>query len=381
MKAVKFLAIMAMIWVSSSVLAACPVQETTIFFANGVDTNYWEAENSRDRLYAELEKDSRFRPDCVRPALAYNTNEPLILDFVEAIIQKTAEETGVDNFPWGKWQRAESTEEWFESFIQDALFTPARTLIAGGRFVFGDQRDEHVLAYQAELQQGRRVILAVHSQGSINAAEERALLSSFEQSGTDIVAAAAFSLPEPDPSRYTTIDRDNLTVSGGGIFTTPEPNIFLDVPDFLLCDPATPSPFYCHAFIKSYMSISPSREKYVGDIIALLSSAPPAGNPTTLSGLVRRSGVLDPVPRVRIVVCRIAAETDRSCGTILTETTSGSDGRYQTESFPECIPCAVEASVMIGDSLYTAFQTITSLPAGSGNVTEDITVYQVVSVN
>lgn len=277
MKTIKYLAIIIAFLSSFSAQAVCPTQQTTIFFANGVNVDYTEAQKSMVRLYDELKKDARFRTDCVRPDLSYNTNEFFLNDFVQAIIQKTAEKTGVDNFPWDKWLHPENTADWFEAVVQDALFTPARLAIAGGRWIFGDQRDEHILAYQAELALGRKIILASHSQGTINSKEERLIMSPTEKSNVNIVAAAAFSLPEPDGTKYTTIDRDNLTVGGGGIYTTPEPNIFLTIDEHNECfqDIIPSFPFLdCHGFLQTYMRIPRSRDKYVNDIIAALPPPP-----------------------------------------------------------------------------------------------------------
>ena len=268
---------------SFSVLAACPTQQTTIFFANGVnvdkDDGPTSARKSMKRLEEELIKeslkDSRVRFDCIQMDLAYNTNEPtFITDFVEALIQKTAEETGVDNFPWGQWLLAETPLEYYQAFIKDALFLPVKGAIDAGRFVLGDQRDEHIAKFQTEIGLGRQVLLASHSQGSINSKEERTIMTEAERLSTRIVSAAAFSFPEPDETRYTTLNEDNLAVGGFG-FPTPPTNIILG--GFLNPSPCrlpTVLPVYCHDFIQAYMTIPESRNKIVADIVAALPITP-----------------------------------------------------------------------------------------------------------
>ena len=327
MKTVKYLAIIIVFLVSFPALAICPTQQTTIFFANGVNVDREGpdgAEDSRVALKTRvLEKG--VSPECVVFALAYNTNEFFLNDFVQAIIQKTAEKTGVDNFPWGQWLHPESATDWFESVVQDALFTPARITIAGGRWIFGDQRDEHIAAYETELSLGRKIILAAHSQGTINAKEERTIMTPAEQLNVNIVAAAAFSLPEPDETRYTTIDRDNLTVGGGGIYTTPEANIFLTLDEHSECfQDITPSfPFFdCHGFLQTYMRILRSRDKYVADIIALLPAATPSG---TIEGFTFIAGC----GGEKIISPNIAVQSVReSDGQLVAETVSDSLGFY-----------------------------------------------------
>jgi hypothetical protein len=277
MKAIKLVAILATTLVSFSALAICPTQQTTIFFENGVNVDKYGpggAEESKERLKEELLKEG-VTEDCAKFLVAYNTNEPTyVTDFVEAFIQKSAEFTGADNFPWAEWQNTISTPDWFLQVAEKFISIPARILIETGRWVLGDQRDEHALAYQKEIQLGRNIILAAHSQGTVNAKEERLILSPAEQSSTKIVGAAAFAFPEPDESRYTTMDEDKLAIGGLG-FASPPANIFLTPGDSLACQPAVPNPWYCHEFIRSYMGITPARDKIVNDIVDALPATPP----------------------------------------------------------------------------------------------------------
>jgi hypothetical protein len=344
MKTVKLVAILAMMCAPFLVVAQCPTQETTLFFANGVNVDYGEAEESMVRLYDELKlkTESGFRTDCVRPDLAYNTNEPtFITDFVEALIQKTAEQTGVDNFPWGQWLLAETPLEYYQAFIKDALFLPVKGAIDAGRFVLGDQRDEHIAKFKTEIGLGRQVLLASHSQGSVNSKEERTIMTEAEQLSTRIVSAAAFSFPEPDETRYTTLSEDNLAFGGFG-FPTPPANIILG--GFLNPSPCrlpTPLPVYCHDFIQAYMTIPEARDKIVADIIASLPTVPETA---TLQGYTYRllfDGSATVLEGEALVSLR-----DYDTGVILSETTSGIDGFYSF-SAASCAHCSIDASKFI----------------------------------
>ena len=277
MKMLKIMAMCVMLFAACSVFAECPTQPSTIFFANGIDVDQPDARLAKERLQEEL-VNSGVSNECVLYKLAYNTNEPFFLDIVEALIQKNAEYTGIDNFPWGQWQRAESTTDWFASFVQDIIAVPSWILIESGRWVLGDQRDEHVLAYKMELQKGKNLILVGHSQGSINVKEERQILTPVEQSVTSIVAAAAFSYPEPDQNAYTTMEADILAIGAFTYFDAPPANIpYLGICDDV--DPLHPSAsiiWYCHSFEKAYLVKEAAKTKIIYDIIAALPTEPSA---------------------------------------------------------------------------------------------------------
>ncbi|MEI8104022.1 MAG: hypothetical protein WCG84_03940, partial [Candidatus Moraniibacteriota bacterium] len=75
------------------VFAGCPTQRTTVVYVNGIDTTEREAGKSMSLLRDEMLKASGVSVGCVDFTYAYNTNEPIFLDLLEAGVQKTRELT------------------------------------------------------------------------------------------------------------------------------------------------------------------------------------------------------------------------------------------------------------------------------------------------
>lgn len=369
----KLLAIMAMLLVSYSVQAQCPVQKTTMFFGNGMDNTTEEAIDSKNLLKRILEQQPFFNPECVEVKLAYSRTEGLTTDLLEAARQKEIEEDLTPTNFWEMFERLTAPRPWFLNLMAGAFFAVDRPNPSDAKILA--QIQEHLALYRAEPADNLRIHFG-HSQGTLFGNEVWLAMTPEERDRTKLLAVATPAEDVVDGGPYTTIEEDAIITNT--FVGELAPNIFApNRDDGTLC----PDDWACHGIGTSYLfPNTASRVKILADVKALLPTFQ-TGDPTTLSGFVRREGSFHPVSGVSIVVCRISAETDQSCGDILAETTSESDGLYQTASFSDCTPCAVEAIVMIETTLYRAFQTITSLPANSGNVREDITLHEVVSVN
>ena len=85
---------------SPSNVNACETPQTAIFFVNGIGNSARAAEESRAQLELRLFAREAVDPSCISVKLAYNHNEPLFLDWVEAWQQKMAE---VDDFMVTFW--------------------------------------------------------------------------------------------------------------------------------------------------------------------------------------------------------------------------------------------------------------------------------------
>jgi hypothetical protein len=274
MKIMKFIAIFAiMFMLSPFVLAVCPVQGTDIEFVNGVDVEKRDAIASTTRLEKVVTEHPNVNPECVKFNTSYNINEPYFIDFLEAGLQKAEELSGDSSDFWKQYFRTVSALDWFNNLVVETLFVPINGAIGLGEYALGDQTIEHLAKYTEHTApatvggQRKRLILVGHSQGSAVAVLEREKLSSSDKENTFVVSASAFTVPEPEHDRYTTLDKDNLASVIFAQWGAPLPNVPLE--STTRCDNSN-AKWLCHAFKETYLNIPESRNKIADDIVSFL---------------------------------------------------------------------------------------------------------------
>jgi hypothetical protein len=136
MEPLRCLVVLTAIVVSPFSHAVCPVQETTVFYVNGIDTKRSDADNSRKKLEGELHRRG-FTADCVTFDLAYNSNEPLFLDFLEGGLQRAEEATGRVNAFWESYFRMTVPFSSFNDLV-DLTYNLINEAIRDGKFVLGN---------------------------------------------------------------------------------------------------------------------------------------------------------------------------------------------------------------------------------------------------
>lgn len=292
MKAIKLVAILAIMLTSFSVRAVCPTQQTTIFFINGVDNTIDDAKLSRGELATAL-KSRGVNLDCVTVKLAYNKSENRIADFSEASRQKTLEAGLTATNFWEMFERLIPSQNWFVEQFRTAMSTEAVLYDARDAAIF-DQINEHIdTLYRLEPPENQLLFVA-HSQGNLFANEERlGMLERFPQVGArvDMVSVATPANNVAGATApYTTISEDKLMANVIGALV---PN---------LTNGATSGPcsisggldeYVCHGWIESYMvPESKSRKEIMNDIIAALPAAPQTADTVDFSNLFYGAGAL-----------------------------------------------------------------------------------------
>lgn len=275
-----------MIFLTQAVYAVC-VQQTTIFYINGVDNTGTQAEKSRQRLQDALILDKRYRnrSDCTTVKLAYNKSENRIADLSEALRQRTLEAGLTATNFWEMWERLIPSQNWFVEAFRTAMSTEQ---------VLYDARDPKILAqinehidtlYRLE-PTGNQLLFAAHSQGNFFGNEERlGLLERFPQIGAR-VKMVSIATPSDnvagDIKPYTTLTEDKLINNN---FVAALPALTTNGDTGGECDILPLDEWICHSFIDSYMvPESKSRKEIVDNIIA--TAFPTA----TIIGTVRDIG-------------------------------------------------------------------------------------------
>jgi hypothetical protein len=300
---------LALMLLPVTVLAQCPmgVQETVVLYLNGVDTTKGSAKDSMKKLNKEVSKVPGVLTDCIKYDYVYNTNEPLFLDFLEAGLQK-ANEQGLNATDFWRWFfRISPLTSGFADLLVD-FYAHTSTSIDLGRFVLGDQVDEHLAKYREYLSQGKRIIIASHSQGSLYANEEWERLTAGEKSQVNVIAVATPTNHIAKNGPYTTLMDDRIAR-------------FL----FPLALPANASntepcadDWTCHGFKESYMRGENSREKIVEEIVSFL---PIMQEDCRIEGIVKNWDLV-------IVNGGDVRLLDSVTGNIIKATSSNSTGRY-----------------------------------------------------
>jgi hypothetical protein len=275
MKIVKILATIIMVWMAFPSWAVCPGQGADVEFVNGVDTERRDAIASTTRLEKVVTEHPGVNSSCVDFNTSYNANEPYFIDFLEAGLQKAEELSGESSDFWKQYFRTVPALDWFNNLVVETLFVPINGAIGLGEYALGDQTLEHLAKYAEHTapttpgEQRKRLILVGHSQGSAVAVLEREKLSSSDKENTFVVSASAFTVPEPEHDRYTTLDKDNLASVVFAEFGAPLPNVPLE--STTNCDNGN-AKWYCHAFKETYLNIPESRNKIADDIVSFLST-------------------------------------------------------------------------------------------------------------
>jgi uncharacterized surface anchored protein len=291
--------------------AACPVQETAVLYINGIDTTEENAERSMKTIKSEVSNAPGVNPDCVVYDYAYNTNEPLFADFLEAGLQKVDEQKISTSDFWSFFLRHASPTLalLFDATIAD-YYDDSNVLVDLGEFVLGDQKAEHLAKYREHLVLGRKVILVGHSQGNLYANEEWDELLPSEQGRVRIVAVATPADHVGNSGSYTTLEEDGIAK---WLFPLALPaNAQNEEP----CDDA----WICHGFKESYMRGNNSRGRIVSEIVALLPVAITGG---TLEGNVRDGSFTHPLSGAVVQIL------DRITEKVLLETTTDASGHYR----------------------------------------------------
>jgi len=333
------------------VFAGCPTQRTTVVYVNGIDTTEREAGKSMSLLRDEMLKASGVSVGCVDFTYAYNTNEPIFLDLLEAGVQKTRELTLDMTDFWKQYFRVAPyiPAKWFGDLV-DIWYTSHEVALNGASFLLGDQTDEHIAKYRDQLKQGRQVILVPHSQGNFYANEEWVRLTFQEQDQTHIVAVATPADKVADGGSYTTLTEDWIARYFFPIALAAETTNG----DTCLDN------WVCHSFDDSYMRGQSSRNEIVDNIIALLpTSIPPPPVTSTLSGIVwNLNGKVVPGAFVELY--------DTATWNLVVSTQTDMNGYYRLENLQSC-NCYVSAGISAGygDAMVT-------IPTKPTNVTQDI---------
>ncbi len=319
--------------------AACPVQETTLFFVNGVDTKRSSANDSIEIVRDEFAK-TGISEECLTFDVAYNTNEIFFFDFLESGLQRAEEVEGRIEVFWEFFLRVKgafgNSKSFYDKKITD-LFNITNQAIQAGKYVPGDQLDEHLQAYRDVLANGQRVIMLGHSQGNLYVNSAWNQLSLLEQTDVRVIAVATpsdhvGSIFSSDP--YTTLHKDSLAASlfsaVGALSSNTEMSQECDDELFGLI----PASWLCHGFKEAYMLGDQSKEQILMDIIEAL---PDTSTTTVVQGKTYLGLDLSTYTSVQLY--------DNNYN-LMTQTDSDSSGLY-TFLAPHCIACSIEASVTI----------------------------------
>ncbi|MGR5420255.1 YfaP family protein [Vibrio sp. PNB22_2_2] len=225
----------------------------SVYYGNGMLSQLSDRSSARAVLTQALESEvaGTSLEDIIDYYNAHNPTQGGLLDFFEAVEQKlNIEESKIWAYLVGAEVMPEAVAEVFRD-ISAALVTSSAPAVVR----------EHVGIYNAELQEGQKVIVVSHSQGNLFALQAASELNSEYSSAWGMVAVA-------NPASY---------VAAGGMHTTLYEDIVMEyipgsmpanVPNF----PNTPRDSLVdwtgHRFVLSYMaSGTPSKSKIVNDVL------------------------------------------------------------------------------------------------------------------
>ncbi|MCI0615478.1 hypothetical protein L0244_21010 [bacterium] len=338
MKSVKFVAVLAMMIVSFSAQAVCPVQETTVFYINGVDNSEEDARASREKLQDELEKHPSYNPDCIRVKPAYNHDEVWKLDLVQALEQKATEFAVEFSNAVGMLFRSVIPDDWFLDGVIDEVYSRNTGEVVDA------QKDEHLVLYRQEIAAGKQIILVPHSQGGFYANAEWSSLTFAEQSNAHIVATSTPASSVADGGPYTTLVEDAIA----GLFFPGA--LVANAQNAEPCEGDLTDRWTCHGFKESYLHGTNSRTQIVDDIAALL---PIQGPLAVLKGKTFSRLNVDGSPLV--IEPGVTLILYNSSGAEKARTASALDGTgqavYRMEA-PECLGCVLYGEKIIDGTLY-----------------------------
>ena len=192
-------------------------QVSKVYFGNGVNVTRLEAEEALWPL-AGLADEAGI--DDAEVALAYNPTDGLLLDIVETLKQKAAED---DRFSWfvannilGYTLRGLAIPSPIArkyaplvATIQNAV-NDALSKASGQQTAFYDSTvGEHVSQYLADISAGNRVLVVAHSQGNLYANSALGLLSAAAPAQAQFFGISAVATPAETSQRgYVTSDND-----------------------------------------------------------------------------------------------------------------------------------------------------------------------------
>lgn len=300
---------------SVSVYGQCLVQETTVFYVNGVDNTEQDAKDSAKKLKSELFVDSDVKADCVSVRYAYNNNEPLELDILEAAVQKTNELYLDLPFYWRLFYRLTDVAgipAWF-----DATMNMSLAGVKSAEYVIDNQLQAHLKLYREELAQRRQVILVSHSQGNFYTNEAWKAMTPREQSETFIVSVATPADRVESDGRYTTLDEDGIAAFFAFALPANASN-----------EEECPGMWYCHGFREWYLTGQRSHDSIIHNIVRLLPAQLPPLLPElcAVKGTIYDTNLRKPAPNGRGVLRSNTSPFD-----VIAEYATNANGRY-------CIP-------------------------------------------
>lgn len=246
----------------------CPAgaDQNTVFFVNGVNTDFLEARTSLFVLREELKNrivGTSVQTACIHYELAYNPHESLFQDLREASNQILL--GNLARF-WRILSGLEPAPAWFQ-----ILADSQSRNIDYNSYVVDFDLQVHVAQYRAQISAGSKVIAVAHSQGNLYANSAFSTLSS------------GFNAVPPDTFAIVAVATPASFVAGSGPYTTL-------VEDFIWQLPLIPSPLIanatngpacgfawnCHAFVDSYLLGAVSGPQILDDIVAAIRSGVPA---------------------------------------------------------------------------------------------------------
>lgn len=345
MKALKYIAILAMMFSIHAAHAACIGQETTVVFINGVWTTDREAIAHKDALELSA-REKGLSPSCVHFDYSHTQDDTKSRDIAEALIQKSNELS----VPLLTMVRA-----FFALFVLDAQMTLAidDVLVSGYQdtiTIIDTQLDKHLQKFrEASLNLGRRGVAITHSQGGLYGNVMWNMFTPIEQTNTRLVTVSNPSSGAVDGGPNTRLSRDGvanrffLAASLSGLI----PNT--DRP----CDTeaeTSQNSWPCHGFETGYLHDTEARAQIVSDIKASLPTA-------AIQGTVR-----DFTGGSSFVSGAVVSLFSDS--TFIAETLASATGTYRFDNIPApCPSCFVKAKSPAVDACGT-----TSTPVIAGEV-------------
>jgi hypothetical protein len=238
--------------------AACTTGgEATVFFVNGVLTDYEDAVASGSFLEV-VARQSLPAADIakMRFLLAYNPTYSVI-DFWEVVKQRLEND-------FSRFYRYLSRLEPMPDFMQELYKFRAAAIDFEALFT-SPTTQNHLRLYRNELLEGKKVILVAHSQGNLFANREYMSLSAEERRSVGIVSVANPDSRVADGRPYTTLTRDLvIRATPGALGPTTDNGIFFDLNDPL-----------GHGFTESYLAAgNPSRSRILGHLKDAFDTVP-----------------------------------------------------------------------------------------------------------
>ena len=259
MKALKLVVILAIVLMSFSVRAICPVQKTSIFYINGADNEEQDTIDSTDRLHQALKR--KTNPECITVSYAYNQTQEGITDILEAFRQESLEEILTPTNFWEMFERLVPARPAFSNLMSAAVLANPINLLDTEIL---RQINKHLVKYRLE-PVGNQLLFVGHSAGNYFANEERLAMTETERNRTKIVSVATLANNVAGASGpYTTVFEDRYVSSFAGALVPNLNNVGECTDDWA-----------CHGWLSSYMVPgSNSRTQIVNDIIAALPTTP-----------------------------------------------------------------------------------------------------------